>query len=284
MSTVVASMSEISRVAPWSLRALGYSFGIAERTTRFLVWAEAAHGRMLRTLRTRETQIARSAVLAGASRIRERGCVWRVDAGGKHLFEVGPPAIDLLTCDVRSQGAGHVVLANAIGIGLLAALCDLAARRGVGCIAVYRAAADDAPPGDVPRSGWLAALPSAGETLFYRGAAADAGAGLLLQQASAAPPDGAWQSLIGPDVQRAPDGSSAHIGLSGFPVSDPQMAAEVWAAAGMRRVDYAERVVAAYRSGVVVDMADLGHLYELEKRTWAPTSERSRAQAGFGKF
>jgi hypothetical protein len=284
MSTVVASMSEIARVAPWSLRALGYSFGIAERATRFLVWAEAAHGRTLRTLRTCETQIARSAGLAGAGRTRERGCAWRIDAGGKHLFEVGPPAIDLLTSDVRSQGAGHLALVDVIGIGLLAALCDLAARRGIGCIAVYRAAADDALPDGVPRSGWLAALPSAGETLFFRGAVADAGAIPFLDQAPAALPNGTRQSQIDADARRVLDGVAAHIGLSGFPVSDRQMAAEAWAAAGMERVDYAERVAVAYRSGIVVDMTDVNHLYELEKRTWAPTSERSRAQAGFGKF
>jgi hypothetical protein len=285
MSTVVSSMSEILRVAPWSLRALGYSFGIAERAARFLIWAEAVHGQMLETLRTRETEISRTAALPVGGRTREGRCGWRVDAGGKHLFEAGPPAIDLLTCDVRSRGFGHVALANAAGIGLLAALCDLAARRGIGCVAVYRAEIDDEPPDNVPRSGWLAALPSAGETVFFRGTESEIEVIPSLRQAWVAPPDGGCQARIDADVERLLDGAPAgHIGLSGFPAAGAQIASEALAAAGLQLVDYAERVAAAYRNGVIVDLDDLAHLYELEKRTWAPTSERSRAQAGFGKF
>ena len=44
------------------------------------------------------------------------------------------------------------------------------------------------------------------------------------------------------------------------------------------------RVAASYRDGVPMEPKDLQDLYDLEIRTWAPTSERSRSQAGYGKF
>ena len=48
--------------------------------------------------------------------------------------------------------------------------------------------------------------------------------------------------------------------------------------------DYAGQVAASYRDGVPMEAQDLQDLYDLEIRTWAPTSERSRSQAGYGKF
>jgi hypothetical protein len=289
MTATVAAMSEITRVAPWSLRALGYSFGIAERAVRFLAWAEAVHGQMLRPLRTREHEIARSATLPPAGRIRANRRAWRVDAGGKHLFEVGPPAIDLLTCDVRTLGTGHVALTNAVGAGLLAALCDLAARRLIGCIAVFRAGNDDELPDDMAGLGWFAALPSGNRTLFLQGTAKPDAANILsLIRLWSAQVDGEYELGTREDVRRVLDGSpGAHIGLCGFrpnsTVSERQAVLGAQAMA-LHPLDYAERVAAAFRSGVVVDLVDLVHLYELEKRTWAPTSERSRAQAGYGKY
>jgi hypothetical protein len=290
MTTTVAAMSEITRVAPWSLRALGYSFGVAERAVRFLAWAEAVHGRTLRTLRTHEQDITRSTSLPPAGRSRNGQRAWRIDAGGKYLLEVGPPAIDLLTCDVRTQGAGHIALANARGAGLLAALCDLAARRHIGCIAICQAGESDDLPYDVARLGWIAALPLKGRTLFLRGTAMPDDALILsVVRPWSAPVDGVDEPAIREDVGRVLDGlQGAYIGLSGFQpnpaVIEAQAALSPHALAGLHALDYADRVVAAYRSGVEMDLVDLAHLYELEKRTWAPTSERSRAQAGYGQY
>jgi len=289
MTVTIAAMSEITRVAPWSLRALGYSFGIAERAVRFLAWAEAAHGQMLRTLRTREHEIGGSTGLPPACRMRESRRAWRVDAGGKHLFEVGPPAIDLLTCDVRTGGAGHVALINAIGAGLLAGLCDLAARRLIGCIAIFRSGADDELPDDVASLGWLAALPSEGRVLFLRGTAKpDAAIILSLIRSWSVQVDGVYEPGIREDVRRVLDGlPGAHIGLSGFRPNPAVIKGQALLDARamvLHPVDYADRVATAFRSGVAMDLVDLVHLYELEKRTWAPTSERSRAQAGYGKY
>jgi hypothetical protein len=290
MTATVAAMSEITRVAPWSLRALGYSFGIAERAVRFLAWAEAVHGQMLRTLRTHEQDITRSTALPPAGRSRDGQRAWHIDTGGKYLLEVGPPAIDLLTCDVRTQGAGHIALFNACGAGLLAGLCDLAARRHIGCIAIWRAGESDELPYDVARLGWLAALPSKGRTLFFRGTAKpDAAVILSLVRPSSAPVDGVNEPAIREDMTRVLDGlRGGYMGISGFRPNPALIEAQAplgpHTLAGLHTLDYADRVAAAYRFGVEVDLVDLVHLYELERRTWAPTSGRSRAQAGYGKY
>jgi len=49
-------------------------------------------------------------------------------------------------------------------------------------------------------------------------------------------------------------------------------------------IDYPERVANALTHGVPIGADDLKYLYDLELRTWAPTSERSRSQAGYGVY
>ena len=49
-------------------------------------------------------------------------------------------------------------------------------------------------------------------------------------------------------------------------------------------VDFPRRIEHALSNGVPMDVDDLKYLYDLELRTWAPTSERSRSQAGYGVY
>ena len=49
-------------------------------------------------------------------------------------------------------------------------------------------------------------------------------------------------------------------------------------------IDFPRRVADALRDGIPMDADDLKYLYDLELRTWAPTSERSRSQAGYGVY
>ncbi|MCW3474740.1 hypothetical protein [Limobrevibacterium gyesilva] len=287
-TTTVAAFSEIIRVGGWSLRGIGYPFGIAERAIRILAWAEAVHGGTVRTLRVAETAIAEATTRPRLLRQRDSLAGWRLDGQGKHLMEAGPPAVDLLTSDAREHGFGHVVLANTIGSGLVAALADLAARRGLACFAAYRAAEGDVLPDGVARAGWLIAVPASGGAVFALGAI-EAGADAVLQTIRSVWPmlSEAGERLIHADVAQSLDGGAgSYIGLAALP-ADAGMADRLKAGdagGSLTLVDYAQRLVEGYRSGLVMDMADLLHLYALERLTWAPTSERSRSQAGYGRF
>lgn len=283
---VMAAMAEIIRVGGWSLRALGYPFGVAERAIKMLAWAEAVHGQSVRALRGAEDRITLTAGLLPLLRARDGKGSWRLDGRGKHLLEVGSPAVDLLTSDGRLHGAGHISLTSTIGHGLVAALADLAARRDLACVAVYSSAQGDVLPDDVARAGWIVAAPAPGGPVFAVSA--------LGLEADSVPEAIrlALPELTGEQVQRMRhDGAQAHgsesfIGLSAFR-PDAAMAARLEAAGLAGRLtlaNYSRRLAEGYRSGVAMETADLRYLYALERRTWAPTSERSRSQAGYGRF
>lgn len=278
----VAAMAEVVRVGGWALRGLGYPFGVAERGIRLLAWAEAVHGQALRSLRLAEEAIIGSAAGPAAARVRDGEASWRIDGAGKHLLEVGPPAVDLLTADARRHGKGHVRLSDVIGAVVLAALTDLAARRDLFCIAVCRSADADVLPESLARSGWIAALPGRdGSVRYFAGgneAEADRVIDLLSLHAPSVGDDGIGAILNDLASARSPD-AGGQVGLSAF---RPEARAQEGAWPG--EVDYGRRLADGYRLGLPMEAADLAHLYDVERRTWAPTSERSRLQAGYGVY
>jgi hypothetical protein len=283
--TTIAALSEIIRVGGWSLRGLGYPFGVAERGIRFIAWTEAVHGGAIKALRLAEAAVTSTAPLPPLQRCRDGLTAWQLAGRSKHLLEVGPPAVDLLTADARSQGVGHITLTDTIGAGLLASLADLAARRGLACFACYRAAQGDAIPAGLAPSGLLIALPVAEGPVFALGTLAS-GAGRVLEtlQSVFSRLTPGEMRRIGQDVEACVSGGpSSFIGLTALR-PDADMAARLRQAPGLTLVDYAERLAEGYRSGVTMTMADLMQLYAWERLTWAPTSERSRSQAGYGQF
>jgi len=272
MTTIVMSFSEIMRVGPFSLRALGFPFGVAERAVRPLAWTEAVYGTALRMLRECEADIAASATRPGASRTRPSSRSWAIDANGKCLIEVGPPTIDLLTSDARREGWGHIGLRGAIGLGLIGALCDLAARRGLGILAIHGGSTEAAIPDALARPGWLAALPTGAGIDFFAGAIdhldrlnlpGDAGAKADIAKAKDMARATAPHSYLGLSAWRPTAGHGIDTALA---------------------TDISRRLDQAYRLGITADLNDWHHLYVLERRTWAPTSERSRSQAGYGPY
>lgn len=289
MSITLSSLSEILRVGGWALRGVGYPFGVAERGVRLLAWTEAVGGGAVAGLRRHEALIEVSQT-AGRSRHAGDAASGRtVDANGRHLLELGGPAIDLATIDARLGQGGHVAVQDTIGLALLPGLANLLAHRGLTALMLYRAAADEWMAADLPRSGWLAVgggrkrarflcsddlkgLPALIERLATGGQstltpALAASARRDVEAISTAAPLGHLGILA------LRDGSTAEAALT-----------EIASLPDTREIDFAERFARALRDGVPMPAEDLAYLYDLEMRTWAPTSERSRAQAGYGVF
>lgn len=271
-STTLVSMSEINRVAPWSLRALGYPFGSAERATRHVVWTEAATGGGLAILSSGADAVRLANAGPAMIRSRHPDGTYVVTAFGRHLLDLGPAAIDLATAAARLQGIGAVIVQDVLGTRLAPSLCDLATQRGLATfIDIVPDPTDDAPYGDGRRV-WLASLPGSDGPTFVAGNEQDEPAAEFIS---------AWFGPASSERNRAATllesarTSPGHVAIlmsTRAPALPPRR--------GMRP-DWTTRVANAYLRGVEVRRGDLDHLYALEKLTWAPTSERSRKQAGF---
>ncbi len=273
MTRTVISMSEIMRVGPWALRALGYPFGVAERATRLLAWTEAATGGGLALLRVGGGRILASTQAPALRRSVEPGFGRRLDAGGRCLFEIGPPAIDLVCADFRRLGGASLALHDFFGAALVPALAEIAAKRGESIVIVHRAGVGEIEGTGLRRDGWIAVTPAG--PCFLEGdveRAVDA-----LRGAGVAPTEGEALT-IHRHIAAARTEDSAQRGYIGITaVSTPTSVAAITPSAA----PYPQRVARAYREGLSVATIDLRHLYSLERETWAPTSERSRKQAGY---
>jgi hypothetical protein len=271
MSTQFVSMSEIMRVAPWSLRALGQPFGVAERGTRLLTWTQATIGHALELLRVGEDRLRQSAQAPAARRSGGAREGRHIDAAGRNLIEVGPPAVDLITADARLSGHGQVVVENVIGTLMVPALADLMSRRGLTAIAAFRAGPDEIRIAGWPSEGWIAAFAGPSGPEFTTGECGDLPALADLF-------DGEMKLRVLGLARRLAEAAQAGKAVVA-------LAATTAAARAAHRpgaiVDYPGQVARAYCAGLEVAMEDLAHLYALERITWAPTSERSRKQAGY---
>lgn len=278
MTKTLAAMSEIIRVGGWALRGLGYPFGVAERGVRLVAWAEAAHGDAIKRLRMAEPLLAETIGTGIPRRYRDDAGAWSVDGLGKHLLEVGPPAIDLLTSDARQTGSGRLALDNVIGHDFLATLVDLTARRRLACVAAYTTAPFEPMPDELAASGWIIAVPGSESTRF------------MTADTDWHPPSGFEFLHSGLNARFASEsGNRVSVGrvrFAAFRRDTPEFAelSKMGQSDELAVVDFDGRLADAYRSGVVIGQADLDYLYALERRTWAPTSERSRAQAGYGVY
>jgi hypothetical protein len=266
MNAVAVAMAEIVREGTWALRALGYPYGTAERAAGMLAWTEAVHGNGLTMLRLGEAAIAAGAARPQPRWSRDAQETRRADAHGKCLFECGPPALDLATADARlGGGLGRAVLRGAIGTRLSGALGEMAARRGLAAVVVNAPGAAEIAP--VPPAGWICALPTPEGPVFLTDSLDNPLPEMLPAPLRVAAGDIA-------DAQSAGDEGFFGMTVMACPPTEPPPGA----------VDWPQRLALAYRAGSQADPADLQTLYALEMRTWAPTSERSRAQAGFGRF
>lgn len=286
MTTTLISMAEIRREAPWALRALGYPFGVADRATPLVQWAEAVHGGALAWMRAGESEIIRSAALPAAKRARDPDGGWRIEAGGKCLVEAGPPAADLATCDVRMQGSAHVMLTGVAGLHFAGAICALIVARGHGAVCAYASGAEEIAADRFASAGWIVAVPTADGPAIHAGGPQTDSAVLAKHLAATLFASGEQEArVISDDLAAMIEHRADHPGMFALSVFSRFKVAR---AQGHDRpgrtdavTDWPRRVARADIHGVVVAREDFQHLYALEERTWAPSSDRSRRQAAF---
>jgi hypothetical protein len=291
VSTILSSMSEIVRVGGWALRGIGYPFGVAERGVRLLAWSEAAGGEAIKSLRLSEAAVERSHSADPCERQGDPASGRTLHAKGRHLIEIGAPAIDLVTHDARHASIGHVAVDGVFGLGFLPSLANLIAHRKLSGIFFYGAADADRLLAGWPRTGWLVVQTTAQGTLFAHGDLDDKVCGVLRSALAEArgttPARFADRALtdIEAAVATGPLGYMGVLAVSDERVLVRQLLETVQSLpGGAETIDFAGRVADALTHGVPINADDLRYLYDLELRTWAPTSERSRSQAGYGVY
>lgn len=250
------NVSECARVAAWSLRGLGMAFEIADRAAPLVGWAEAVEGGALRTIRQITPILDGRRPVKWRSRISD--ATWSFDASGRSVLELGPIAIDVLTMAARTGHIGRVDLHNVVDPIFLSGVVRLAARRGIGLIAISNGPLLSlcGAPTDT-----LHAYPGLRGPLFDTGSATG----------NAAVDDAVAAARA--ELAQTADGLT--VALLSYTPADARIAGTD------SPFDAERKLVLAQARGIPVAREDLDHLYQLEIRTYAPTSERSRGQALF---
>ncbi len=241
--------SELTRVLPWAIRARGYAFGTADRASFLVANAASMTPGIL-------GDIAALADRAGAAPRLCRGeGGLTVDAPGISWLEMGPAVMDYCGAHADEAGCVRCHVTGATEDGLLPAVLLVGADYGL--------------------SG--AALTTADGTLRWTllGWSEEAGAPrpLLLTGTGRA---SLQEHLPDSAASDALPGGSDGVHLLAWRGPAPALRAD---ATGV--TDATACIEAAFSGGIPIAPDVLEALYELEKITWAPTSERSRAQAGF---
>lgn len=277
MTRLMSSMAEIIRVGGWGLRGLGYSYGVAERAVPLLAWTEAAVGGAMRSIRLGEADIVASYTAPRLQMVQAADGARQLSGHGRHLLEIGPPAADLVTADARRNGSGRLTLSGSIGTEFIPALANMLAHRKLAGIIIFRADASGQSGPKSAESRWVTFQP--GFVAVPKAVTGDEGA-IKAWLEKAKPADASQapslRQSITREIERAGQSEAGHVCFVAWqceaaPV--PETAENLSARAGE-----------AWRVGVETTEDDLRYLYQLETRAWAPTSERSRSQAGYGKF
>lgn len=242
--------SELTRVLPWSLRALGYPFGTADRGSFLVANAAALNHEVL-------DDFARSAPRpAGGLKCRAGAGTLTVDAGGISLIEAGPAAMDYLTAHAGDCDLQLCRISRASGQSLLPAVLLTGAEYGLSLLAACFG--NDQP------IAWQAISACEGGPLMMSGKGVTS-----LSTALARHPE---------LVARALEAEAGAGELAVVATSRPLQ----FEAAGMDPFSPQRSIEQAHRKGIAVAPETLQAIYDLEVITWAPTSERSRSQAGYG--
>lgn len=274
-------MSEITRVASWSLRALGCPIGAVDRMARLLAVSEVLEGGCLEALRLDEARLSasfKSRAPVFAAKNPQYGVV---DASGRTFLDIGPRAIDLLTGIAKIDGTARLRVQGALDLLSLSGACTLAADRGVAVLAITA----DAQAGDRSRWALYVKTPSGVQAINGRTGGGEAAILALLRNANVV--DASLTSLPAAEMSQQDEASKSGltVDLIGFAprfAFDLRNIGAVRSSPDWQASNVSQLLHAAFANGVDVKERDLKFLYELETRTWAPSSERSRMQAGFG--
>jgi hypothetical protein len=261
-ATMSVAFSELTRVLPWSLRALGFHLGTAERGSDLIARAEAMNRNGLAVLRKPGSAIRALPPV----RIEKNASSVRIDISGRSLIEMGPVAIDVAASEFERKGAARVRLVDVADLALAPVLMTLAVSSyGLTALALYR---DRQKP-----VRWAMAAAMATGTGLAEGAAAQLESlGRLTDILRLGGISGIWQEL----ERDAADGDGViDIIVSRTDLLQPALLP------GVEIDDVGAALSHAYANGFEALSEDIQHLYALERLTWAPSSERSRAQAGF---
>lgn len=243
--TLTVAVGELTRVLPWSLRALGYPFGTADRAAHIVAKAAALDPAVLE-------RIAQAGKRPqNGPQVCHRPDGLHVEANGSSMFETGPAVVDYLAAHADDAPVVAAQVTGATDPELLPAIVLTGVDYGLTVIALA--------PED-PHCDWCLATPTATGQQVHRGRGiATLVAGL---------PDADLAARI-----RSVEGARGLV-----LVATDRSVRLSFAEPG---VDAAAALAQANAHGIPVSKSTLQAFYALEMITWAPTSERSRAQAGF---
>ncbi|MEP7457489.1 hypothetical protein [Phyllobacterium sp. SB3] len=254
--TVTTAYSELTRVLPWSLRGLGYSFPVADRAAHVIASAAAITPGVLDDI---SRMSSRTGSLACIDIHDEK--TFSVDAKGQSFIEVGPAMLDFMGAHAPADGFLKGTIKDITDLEILPAVLLIGGDYDLGCLAVAS-------------SGkglyWCIQMASNGKRGIVQGADLPSlervlagGAKEMLDAA---------RQCVESDVATATCVIFATHSIFVLPqVNDADV------------IDADAMLLDAHRRGIPIKPGTLKAIYDLEKRTWAPTSERSRAQAGFQK-
>lgn len=242
--TVYVAYSELTRVLPWSLRALGYKFGTADRGAHLATTAAAMDPTALDAIATAGPRSERG------SAIHRNSEGLTIEASNVSLLEIGPVAVDYLAAHADKSLHRSCTIVGATEMALLPAVVAGAEAYRLGCLAI------------IAGGGWHFGYRDREGSVLVTGQDVGDLLGLLagepepaLVAQSRGDAVGTVRLLVGEKLE-----------LASFPQ-------------GALRP--AQLIRQAQCRGIAVSQATLDAIYGLEMLTWAPTSERSRSQAGF---
>jgi hypothetical protein len=256
MQPVEVAVKEISRVGAWALRGLGMEYGVAQRASDILAWAEAVEGNTIGRLVDYDLRGKEGGIGKFSFDQRSQDW-WQLRSAGRSLLEFGPPVIDVLTYAARTFGRARVDIFDVFDPVFLTGLCHMAAERAVGIIALSKT--KDLFVGGLKTNAIQVRKDRNGVVQFS----------VVVREipkALAAGEDWAVEAVSADGTATSLYAYLLSEDETPLPESDFEYALE-------------DKLAGAYAHGVLMTEEDKERLYEFEVRTWAPTSDRSRSQA-----